>query len=146
MFLPTALAVLAATASAQYIPIIVVPPDDENSHHFSPKVGGIILGCIFGLLFLGCFGEAIWRKLKPRRQAQRQPDPEQPAQDSVPAAPLTAPNLDSKDEDSKESGNIHGIQDSVDTDSIFMVPVCPPPPAYTPKTDKIYKPLGGGEW
>ncbi|PBK61411.1 hypothetical protein ARMSODRAFT_981562 [Armillaria solidipes] len=132
MFLPTALAVLAATASAQYIPIIV---DDENNHHFSPKVGGIILGCIFGLLFLGCFGDAIWRKCKLRRQAARQPDPEQPAQDSVPAAPPTVPETNSEDKDSKESGDIDG-KDSVDTDdggSIFMVPVCPPPPAYTPK-------------
>ncbi|KAK0216477.1 hypothetical protein EDD85DRAFT_962449 [Armillaria nabsnona] len=149
MFLPTALAVLAATASAQYIPIIAVPPDDGKSHQVSPKVCGIIVGCFLGLLFLGCFCEGIWRKHKLRRQAARQPDLEQPVQDSVGAPSTAVPETDGEDKDNKESGDIDG-KDSIDTDdggSIFMVPVCrAPPPAYTPKTDKIYKPLGGGEW
>ncbi|PBK79965.1 hypothetical protein ARMGADRAFT_1092599 [Armillaria gallica] len=148
MFLPTALTVLAATASAQYIPIIAVPPDDDKSHQGSPKVYGIIVGCLFGLLFLGCCCEGIWRKHKLRRQAARQPDPEQPMQGSVAALSTAVPETDGEDKDNKESGDIDG-KDSMDTGdggSIFMVPVCPPPPAYTPKTDKIYKPLGGGEW
>ncbi len=124
MFLPTA---LAATASAQYIPIIAVPPDDDKSHQVSAKVCGIIVGCTFsqvsetfsltassgilGLLFLGCCCEGIWGKHKLRRQAARQPDPEQPAQGSV-AAPSTA--VPAEDKDNKESGDIDS-KDSIDT-------------------------------
>ncbi len=129
MFLPTA---LAATASAQYIPIIAVPPDDDKSHQVSAKVCGIIVGCTFsqvsetfsltassgilGLLFLGCCCEGIWRKHKLRRQAARQPDPEQLVQDSVQAAPPTAvPETDGEDKDNKESGDIDS-KDSINTD------------------------------
>ncbi|KAK0184748.1 hypothetical protein F5146DRAFT_1144864 [Armillaria mellea] len=133
MFLPTALAVLAATASAQYIPVIADPPDDGNSHRVSAKVCGIVVGCLFGLLFLGCFCEAIWRNRKRRRQ---QPDPEQPAQDSL-SVSSTVPQTDGEDTDNRESGGIDA-KDSVEIDdggSLFAVPVCPPPPAYTPKVN-----------
>ncbi|KAK0219232.1 hypothetical protein IW262DRAFT_1462881 [Armillaria fumosa] len=144
----TALALLATTASAQYVPIMSVPPDDANTHQVSPKVCGILVGCLLGLLFLGCLCEGVWRKRKLRRLAARQPDPEQ---DSVPDVAETVLERDGEGEDAddKESEDIDskdGLDSTDDGGNTFVVPVCPPPPAYTPKADKIYKPLGGGEW
>ncbi|KAK0471027.1 hypothetical protein IW261DRAFT_1572550 [Armillaria novae-zelandiae] len=118
MFSPAALALLATTATAQYIPVIAAPPDNTNTHQVSPKVCGIIVGCILGLLFLGCLCEGIWRKRKLRRLAARQPDPEQ---DSVPSAPwvLLETVTDGGDEDAdvKElESEVTDSKDSVDTD------------------------------
>ncbi|KAK0200631.1 hypothetical protein DFS33DRAFT_1456830 [Desarmillaria ectypa] len=123
MFLPTILAILAYTATAQYPPpIMALPPKDGNSKKVSPKIGGIIFGCIFGFLFLLCLCEAIWRKRTLRREAERQPDPEQDVE--MMSIVFTAEN---KNKESKDSGDTD-IQDSVS-----IATIDPPPPAYTPK-------------
>ncbi|KAK0488304.1 hypothetical protein EDD18DRAFT_594078 [Armillaria luteobubalina] len=146
MFSLTALALLATTV----IPVAEAQSGNATSHQVSPKVSGILVGCLLGLLFLGCICEGVWRKRKLRRLAARQPDPEQGSVSTAPAWTVLETDGEDGDEDAKEFES--GVTDgkaSVDTDdggSISMVPVCPPPPAYTPKADKIYKPLGGGEW
>ncbi|KAK0454221.1 uncharacterized protein EV420DRAFT_1645114 [Desarmillaria tabescens] len=130
MFFPTILALLASYASAQYVIPIPIATDDGNKGHFSAKAAGIVFGCIFGLLFLGCFCDCIWTKRRIRREARRRRDLEE-----VVGVPEAAVLTQSVNEGRKES-------EAADRkDGMSIMTISPPPPAYTSSNHGNFGPL-----